>query len=150
MPKACHVDVKRAAASSLLDLLETATPVMTETIFVALESIVLVAKNFNKRRPITEDAWIEAEASKSPPKLDDYSPETSPLLYILTITFPHYKPLLHKRYAERMVLLILERLQKETKHWMQVFFSSISVPASVTVSPSMVEELPPLPRHVEI
>jgi hypothetical protein len=144
--KASHIDTKQAVLDSLLNMLQTSAPALSEKIFLALEGIIPLAGTLNERRPISESAWKAAEASAAPPNIEINRQGSAPMLKTL-LDFCHTAPRTFSHRAEyfnRIIIPLLTQLKQQTKRWVGVFLASFSVPLEG------LENLPLVPRSPDV
>lgn len=135
--KASHVDVRLQTTKVLLDKFASCPNHLCEKIIAPIESIIPLAGNLNERSPLTEDDWLLAEATLSPPEYPDID-HTVPLLHVL---IDYYKKLSEdgyrlKLFTNRILLPTLSHLKRQTARWITIFpkrhginDSKIQVPA---------------------
>jgi hypothetical protein len=126
--KASHIDIRRAAVSSLLNLLNFASFEQTGDILTALETTVPIAGNLRERRLITDSDWADAENTLELPELENQGSfnESAPILWSLLSFFkmnppgcPQFK---HQAiFFTRIILPIVTSLKYQTTKWTSLF-----------------------------
>ncbi|KAL1877508.1 hypothetical protein Daus18300_002496 [Diaporthe australafricana] len=132
-----HRDIRLAALESLLSLLDSACTGTQEEmeanptirkIMAALETVIPVAGSINERRPLQPEEWAEAEETGVLPELSDVTSSTLPPLMaaVVCAAFGNDRIVIKKletQYVRRLVLPVLEQLQKEHTRWVDLFLA---------------------------
>ncbi|KAF2868233.1 hypothetical protein BDV95DRAFT_580566 [Massariosphaeria phaeospora] len=125
LQKVSHPDARLAVISSLLNLLQSAPPELSEKILEELEIAVPIASNINERQPLSEADWTKAERELEMPEICFVPIDTasSPLLQSL-IRFLAYQSrdyAYRGAFIKRILLPIIERLKEQTTRWTTLF-----------------------------
>lgn len=131
---ASHVDVQLQTVKSLLKRFSTCPPDSVENVISALETVIPLAGNLNERKPVTEDDWILAEQTLSPPKYPDID-DTAPIRDTL---MEHYKRKAIdaerlKLFINRILLPTIDHLKQQTARWLRIFLRKRGVGDDVQV-----------------
>ncbi|KAF2724094.1 hypothetical protein K431DRAFT_165331 [Polychaeton citri CBS 116435] len=123
LTKSKHVDIKAAAISSLLSMLEeTGDSALQETIFGALAHVVPIAASLDERKQYTELDWEEFLSSNRVPDIGSESPILDTLIQA-TAKFRLTEPL-RNRIVMDLLLPIFDASVKEHQKWHRCFLKA--------------------------
>ena len=149
LPHARHVDIHHAVVESLLAMYRdpAATVQLRDDILSALEShTVPLAAQLNDRRPMTEEDWVAAEATRDAPMphiFDDNG--TPPILDLLLPSEASTRPDQGEiQLLVRLVVPTFTLSAKNNSRWMRLFLekNGFSLPPD--------DKLPSTPVHLSL
>ncbi|KAF2251455.1 hypothetical protein BU26DRAFT_539765 [Trematosphaeria pertusa] len=151
--KASHVDIRYAVVESLLNMLISAPPELTERILAALKTVVPIAGNLRERQPISEADWTRATETLELPELDPaHSAETHAPILTSLIAFLRRQPeeapdFPHRAaYMERVILPTVTGLKKQVGRWNSLFLRKFGI----DVAAQSELKVPLMPREKDI